>query len=247
MQAQVTPNMKPTQITGPALPTKGRSQKEEGIQPSSLGKGDLRRRKLGKKKDKTEIWCRWRNKAETHQIKSCLVTNEFNKFCFYFCFYYYFLFKEIYNWISKYACKTVLFWSLLCLNPFLRFYIMFSFSFLESNLWCFHGRIKYIYTNEYKNLNFVSLNLVKEILDFQTSLQTSRTGKMYLAVIIPVFLFFFSFLPATPSGPFLWTSIDLYIFYFSCRVKGMCWMWWATWNALWTFCSCKCFEKAYSQ
>ena len=50
MQAQVTPNMKRTQIPGPALPTEGRSQKEEGIQPSSLGKGDLRRSKLGEKR-----------------------------------------------------------------------------------------------------------------------------------------------------------------------------------------------------
>jgi len=32
-QAQVTPNTKPTQTKGPTLSTKGRNQKEEGVQP----------------------------------------------------------------------------------------------------------------------------------------------------------------------------------------------------------------------
>ena len=32
-QAQVTPNKKSTQITQPAFPSKGKNQKEEGIQP----------------------------------------------------------------------------------------------------------------------------------------------------------------------------------------------------------------------
>lgn len=41
----------------------------------------------------------------------------------------------------------------------------------------FSGQIKYIYTNVHKNPNFVSFNLVKEIVDFQTSLQTFKTGK----------------------------------------------------------------------
>lgn len=149
----------------------------------------------------------------------------------YFCFYYHFLFKEIYNWPSKYEDKIVRFWSLLCLNPWILHNIVFFFFFLKSNLWSFPGQIKYIYTNEYKNPNFVSFNLVKEIVDFQTSLQTFKTGKIYLAVIIPVF-FFFSFFPS-----FLWTSIDLsHFFYLSCWVKGTCWILWATWNALWTFC-----------
>ena len=45
-QAEVTPNTKSTQTTGQTLPTEGRKQKEEGIQPESLGKGSLKHSKL---------------------------------------------------------------------------------------------------------------------------------------------------------------------------------------------------------
>ena len=44
MQAQVIPYMKLTHTTGPTL--QGRKQKEEKIQPQSLGKKDLKHNKL---------------------------------------------------------------------------------------------------------------------------------------------------------------------------------------------------------
>ena len=53
MQTQVPPNTKPTQTTGPASPTEGSNQKEEGIWLKSLGKEDLRQSKL-EKNEKTE-------------------------------------------------------------------------------------------------------------------------------------------------------------------------------------------------
>ena len=50
MQAQFTPNTKPTLNTGLTLPTGGRNQKQEEIQTWSLGKGDLKHNNLKKKK-----------------------------------------------------------------------------------------------------------------------------------------------------------------------------------------------------
>ena len=47
-QAQVTPSTLPTQTTEPNLPTESRNQKEKGIRPWSLGKGDLKYNKLKK-------------------------------------------------------------------------------------------------------------------------------------------------------------------------------------------------------
>ena len=48
-QAQFTPNRKSTQTTQPTFPSKGKNQKEEVIQPQSLGKVDLKWSKLEKK------------------------------------------------------------------------------------------------------------------------------------------------------------------------------------------------------
>ena len=48
--AQISPCEKLTQTTRPNL--EGRNQKEERIQPKSLGKGDLKHNKLKKKKGK---------------------------------------------------------------------------------------------------------------------------------------------------------------------------------------------------
>lgn len=42
-----------------------------------------------------------------------------------------------------------------------------------------------------KNQNFILFHLVKEILNFQTSLQIRKTVKIYSAIIIPLFFFFF--------------------------------------------------------
>ena len=47
MQALVPPNMKPTQVTRPTSPTRGRDQKQE-LQPYSLVKGNLKHSKLDK-------------------------------------------------------------------------------------------------------------------------------------------------------------------------------------------------------
>jgi len=40
IQVQVPPKTRPTQTTGPTLPTKGRNPKQEEVWPYSLGKGD---------------------------------------------------------------------------------------------------------------------------------------------------------------------------------------------------------------
>ena len=49
-QAQVTPSTSPTQTTEPNLPTESRNQKEKGIRPWSLGKGDLKYNKIKREK-----------------------------------------------------------------------------------------------------------------------------------------------------------------------------------------------------
>ena len=54
-QAQVTPNTRPTKSTGPTLATKDRNQKEEGIWPWRLGKGDLKHSQLKKMKRQRNI------------------------------------------------------------------------------------------------------------------------------------------------------------------------------------------------
>ena len=50
--AQILPYKKLTQTTGPTL--EGRNQKEERIEPWSLGKGDLRYNKFKKNNEKAE-------------------------------------------------------------------------------------------------------------------------------------------------------------------------------------------------
>ena len=63
MQAQVTPNMKPTQTIAQTLPTKGRNQKEERILPWILRKGDFKHNKL--KNEKVEKYC-------TNEVQYCI-------------------------------------------------------------------------------------------------------------------------------------------------------------------------------
>ena len=58
--------MKLTQPTGPALG--GQNQKEERVQPSSLGKGDLKHSKLKNNKGR-EMLHKWRNKLETQKSR----------------------------------------------------------------------------------------------------------------------------------------------------------------------------------
>ena len=66
--AQVSPYTKLTQTTGPTL--EGRKQKEERIQPWTLGKGDLKHNQFKKKKRKgREILHKWRNKLQTQKSK----------------------------------------------------------------------------------------------------------------------------------------------------------------------------------
>ena len=42
MQAPVPPNMEPTQTTEPTTTTRGKDQKQEEVQPYSLGERDLK-------------------------------------------------------------------------------------------------------------------------------------------------------------------------------------------------------------
>jgi len=68
MQAQVPPNMKPTQVTRrSSSPTGGRDQKQE-LQPYSLVKGDLKHSKLDKRKCQRTI-VQTKEQGKTHKTK----------------------------------------------------------------------------------------------------------------------------------------------------------------------------------
>ena len=58
---------KPTQNTGSTQLTKGRNQKEEGIQLKSLGKGDLKHSKFKKKKRKKKSIAQMKEKTRNIQ------------------------------------------------------------------------------------------------------------------------------------------------------------------------------------
>jgi len=60
--------MKLTQTTGPTLPTEGKSQKEERIQPRGLGKEDFKHNKL-KKKAKAEKYCANEGTTWKHRVQ----------------------------------------------------------------------------------------------------------------------------------------------------------------------------------
>ena len=68
-QALLPPTRWPTQASGPTLPTGGRHQKQEELQPCSLWKGDIKQSKLDKmRRQRNMLQMKEQDKNPQYQI-----------------------------------------------------------------------------------------------------------------------------------------------------------------------------------